>query len=45
MTWWRNQISGREQNLSEVIRWREHVLAINDNAKSSKQYRDNTLVK
>jgi hypothetical protein len=29
----------------EVIRWREYVTTINDNAKSSKQYRDNTLVK
>jgi hypothetical protein len=29
----------------EVIAWREYVMTINDNAKSSKQYRDNTLVK
>jgi hypothetical protein len=31
--------------LPEVIRWREYVMAINDNAKSSKKYRDKSLVK
>jgi hypothetical protein len=42
---WMKQLGFDRMLFSEVIRWREYAMTINDNAKSSKQYLDDTPVK